>query len=528
MRTQQALLIIVAGLFTAAALAQKSDSSSVRGAAYEARQAGEWEKAADAFVELHDLEPSEPRWVMEAADAMGKAGRIRDAVSLLWQSKDKYPDALELRVQLAKSLHLQADQERASGSSTDATKSYYMDAADLAGKVVTARADHIEARLLLAQAHFQLGRFDQAIAEAEKVAEFDASNSGGHVIIGQIWYWRFRNQLDSIYRNGLRGSERQEAMQVVDNARKQARAAFKRSLDADPDRAIAAVRLGDIAGWSGEPERAAEHYEAALSTDPRQVGQIDTDWLTKSVGAERVAAMWDAARDAYAKRKDAKPELRAILEYRAGLVKFYGEDLEGARACFEQVLACADEHPEYRDALYWLMRITYWEGNRDAARAQALAFARDDPKAFADAIRTSQDRAEATSILQYLADSAFRAGKPRASRDLNYVLASLVQTAPAWNNYALLCRDTGRYEDAWKGYQYALQEERSPQLLNDGAVILQYHLSTPANLAKARKMYIEAIELAKAQLAEGVSDDEARGRTRQALRDATSNLAKLR
>lgn len=57
------------------------------------------------------------------------------------------------------------------------------------------------------------------------------------------------------------------------------------------------------------------------------------------------------------------------------------------------------------------------------------------------------------------------------------------------NNRALLCRDTGKFPEALDAHECALKKEPdSPQLLNDCAVILHYHLKSAENLAKARRL----------------------------------------
>src|SRR6185436_5294068 len=104
----------------------------------------------------------------------------------------------------------------------------------------------------------------------------------------------------------------------------------------------------------------------------------------------------------------------------------------------------------------------------------------------------------------------------------------LKDSADAWNNHAFLCRETGRFPEAWSSYQNALEKEPdSPQLLNDAAVILQYHMTSPENVQKARGMYERAVKLADKMLADASITGAARDRIAQARTDATANLAAL-
>ena len=109
-------------------------------------------------------------------------------------------------------------------------------------------------------------------------------------------------------------------------------------------------------------------------------------------------------------------------------------------------------------------------------------------------------------------------------------MIALVEDKPeSWNNYALLYRETGKFQDSLEAYVHALElEPESPQLFNDAAVILQYHLATKDNLAKARTWYEKALVCADKVLADPKADQEQKRRAQQARQDASANLAKLK
>ena len=94
--------------------------------------------------------------------------------------------------------------------------------------------------------------------------------------------------------------------------------------------------------------------------------------------------------------------------------------------------------------------------------------------------------------------------------------------------HAFLCRETGEFERAYTSYQYAIQREPdSPQLWNDGGVVLQYHFATPENLKKARQMYEKCLALAGAILADGGAPPTRRAAATAAAENAKLNLAAL-
>ena len=54
-----------------------------------------------------------------------------------------------------------------------------------------------------------------------------------------------------------------------------------------------------------------------------------------------------------------------------------------------------------------------------------------------------------------------------------------------WNNYGLMCRDTGEYEEGFRAYKRAMElVPDDPRLVNDTALMLQYHLLRDLDLAE--------------------------------------------
>ena len=192
------------------------------------------------------------------------------------------------------------------------------------------------------------------------------------------------------------------------------------------------------------------------------------------------------------------------------------------------------------------------------------------PIVFADVIRKIKPKASRDSTVQQLgrfAEEAYKSGAAgwSAARDISHVLAAVLDAAKEWNNYAFLCRQTKMYKESLAAYENAVQvDQEDGQLLNDAAVILDYHLGTPAqildaervhkhlmktrrmiayesprmdpeslqrrareNLQQAAEMYKEAAELADKALKSGKVKKQDRQRMRTARRDARNNLRKL-
>jgi Tfp pilus assembly protein PilF len=285
------------------------------------------------------------------------------------------------------------------------------------------------------------------------------------------------------------------------------------------------VALGELAWLDRKPDAARAHLADALARDPGV--PLDHDALGRDLTWQQRADFYAAARSRYEAATAANPAKAATLRFYEGRARCDGGDWTGARAQFAAALA-AD--PAATNNHYYLFVCGWRLDDHDAAETHAAAYAAAGGPPFADVLRAlvGDQRVELAAAVQYLADRAFQQGRVPHSRDLNHVLACYKDSADAWNNHAFLCRETGRFDDAVSSYQHALEKEPdSPQLCNDLGVVLQYHLPTAGNLAKARSMYDKALQLAARQLADPRVVGPARERAQKAQQDATANLAAL-
>ncbi|MGH7152134.1 MAG: hypothetical protein ACREIU_15620, partial [Planctomycetota bacterium] len=195
---------------------------------------------------------------------------------------------------------------------------------------------------------------------------------------------------------------------------------------------------------------------------------------------------------------------------------------EAARA----LRALLEKEPSLESAAL-LIRARHGAGDLDGVR-EALALAeRIGPPSPAPP-RDPRGTRPLARTLFLLGDRAFRDGRLEDARDLFGLVTSLDPADPAaWNNRAFLCRQTGRYEDAWRAYLGALRLRRDdPRLLNDAAIILHYNLGRDPRLASA--LYERAIECAGVLLLDPAVSSSARAEALAARKDAEENLRRLR
>jgi tetratricopeptide (TPR) repeat protein len=421
---------------------------------------------------------------------------------------------------LCKTYHLKAESMRNEGVWDDNVVFYYESAAQVAKELLELNANHLEALLGLAQAEFALGQLEAAEATASRAVEAHPSAAGGHIIVGRVHLTNFIDAKTRLNQASSTMANRSELEAEVERLRGLAVAAFTAASTADPDRAYPLVALGDIAAWMGDFEAAFAEYAKAMRIDPQ--APIKHDWLRQNTDVESRVALYDSVREAYLQAERQPGKALAIVDWYRALARFDRGNWREASAIFASTL---ETLPEIADTYYYLLQSAYWSGDEAGCMSYSVAFARKNRKRFADLARGDQ---RCLSILRIMAKKSFEAENFEESRDLNQVMAFASQSAADWNNYAFLCRKTGKFEDAYLGYQMALSAEpNSPQLMNDAAVILQHDLKGEENLAEARQLYEKAIELAEKMLADGGLSAEEKARTEKALSDAKLNLAEM-
>ncbi|MBX3461729.1 MAG: tetratricopeptide repeat protein [Planctomycetes bacterium] len=494
---------------------------TLRERAFAAERAERFAEAADAFLALARAEPRHVDWVVAAGRCLGRCGRLEEAADLLVAARRTFPGSIEVDTTLAKTYLLLAEQPE-----TMAPRVRWAEAAELAAQVLEAAPDDEESRLILAQATYLLGDAARARAEAEEAVRRHPGRSGAHVLLGRIAMDRFAALLRRHAEEQPEGQAAADLVAAIDAERQLATRSFRRAAELAPERAHPHVALAQLALLDRRTAAARAHLLDALAIDP------DTPFEHRLFDQE---LDWQQRRTAYAealRRYDqggaALPAKRATLQWYEARALYDGGQWRAARDGFAAALAAK---PEATHSHYYLALCHYRLGDLDAATRDAAAYARVGAAAFADVVRglPGDTRGEVGAIVQFLADRAFRAGDIAASRDLNHVIACLADSADAWNNHAFLCRETGQFEAALASYLHAQEKEPdSPQLLNDTAVVLHYHLPpTPANRAKAAGLYERAIQLADKLLANAQVQGVARDRARQAKADATANLAAL-
>ncbi|MCK5945617.1 MAG: tetratricopeptide repeat protein [Planctomycetes bacterium] len=526
-----ALLLLLTGLPAqgetepAPVVVTQQERNELRAAAYRAENEGRFGDAADAFLKLSAAAPDRIDWVVAAGRCLGRSGRFGDAIDLLDHSRKRFPGAVEINAMLARTLLLQTERDPGMVH----PEVLWAEAAGIAEEVLTRDPSHADSRLLLAQARYLLGQWDEAQRVADEAVRRHPDRPGAYVLVGRLATDRMRLLLQRLEKTGADDRERADLVARLHEQRRKARAAFEQAAALDPTRAHPHVALSQLASLDGKHDQAKRHLHDALAIDPET--SVDHAALTEGMD-------WQARLDFY---RDLRTRFLALSELpkverarKAAALRFHEARalLDGLKfqQALQAFLAVKQSDPSAHNADYYAFLCAYHLQDYDAAERYAATFAARSAPGFADVLRalpTSQ-RVQIAAMVQFLGDRAYQAERIEHSRDLNHVVACLKDSADAWNNHAFLCRETGAFERAFTSYQYAIDREPdSPQLWNDGGVVLHYHLPTPENRAKAREMYGKAIELAAAVLASPKASAAQKASAEEARRNARLNLAEL-
>lgn len=502
----------------------QQEQNALRATAFKAENEGRFAVAADAFMKLHKSAPTRIDWCIATARCLGRSGRFGDAIDVLEVGRKRFDRDLEIEAMLARTLLLQTE-----ASDTVHPEILWADAAEIAEGVLKLNPDHEDCRLLLAQARYLMGHWSAAAEQAEEAVKRHPNRPGSYVLLGRISTDLFRDLVATYETKAPTGQEQADMVAEIHKARLRARNAFERAAELDPTRAHPHVALSQLAAFDRKDKQAKAHLRDALAIDPDV--RVDHNLLTAGMNWQARLDFYQGIQKSFAATTKLTEHQRVAkdgtLHFHIGKAQLDGLKFDAARASFRKAIA---GNPTAKNANYYCFLASYYLNDYDDAENQAAEYARASAPGFADVLRKldTEQRVRIADMIRYLGDRAYQQKRIDNSRDLNHVTACLKDSADAWNNHAFLCRETEQFQRAYESYQHAIEREpTSPQLWNDAAVVLHYHLPTKANLLKAKSMYEKALELATTVLADKAASKDARTFATEAQQNARANLIEL-
>ena len=451
-------------------------------------------------------EPTPERAPIEALIRQGRYDQALGRLSALLREQPADP---ALRLLAARCLYLRgAAKLKERGRLTAAVVEDMRMSLEQSARILERHPENRDARLVTAQAHYLAGRPDEAEKEVRRILESRPDDGGAHFLLATILFGRSGE--------AVRKAKVNEAARL----RQVAAEHYRRALDGGTKRAETCRRLGDIAATDGDLEEALELYRRALSRD---AAQAPHRWLLQNCRPDQAIPVYRKSAEARLAAGD-RPGAAFLWMY----IGFYREKARQWREARQAALRALELDPEG----CWVCRYragwcSWWLEEREKAKKAFLTLMEERRRKFCDYLRAiGPEGRTAAAMMHALAAEAVKAGRRGEARDLSLLRAIIRGRGEDWNNYAFLCRETGRYEEAWVGYRRALEKEPgNPRYLNDGALILHYHLKR--RLDHARKLYEQAVKEARRILADPEADPGTKAEARSALRDAQGNLRAL-
>jgi tetratricopeptide (TPR) repeat protein len=496
-----------------------------RAKAFAASDAGDTARAADLFFRLFKAGAEDKAVLATGARCLEKTGRYNDALVMLTRGGKKFPREVTFQVGLARVHNLKAAQTfHESGKMDSHVVFQYEDSIREAKRVLRTWPKNRDARLILANAHYSLGQWDKAKKHADELVKRFPKHPGGFIVMGDLAFEHFK--LLRRRASGKDADTSEKTMQKIVGSREAARQSYETALTLDPKRAVIHTKLGNLHAWNAEVKQAITEYRDALCLKPS--ARVNHDWIAKNMPAKERFAFYEKLGEDYRNQPNADDK-------KTGIFAWYGAAALVADKQYklgeELYIISVQLNPSYASGYYYAMYSAYfYRKDEESALLHAAEYAKRNPIQFADLVRAvpMQHRDELTKLVRYFAKRAKDLGFPAASRDLNHVLAAIVDTADAWNNFAFMARESGEFKKSEAAYRNALTiQPNSGQLMNDLGVILHYHKGTLEDLDEAEKLYKSAGKAATRVLRTSKSSKEAKVTAKKTVSDAKLNLSKL-
>ena len=296
----------------------------------------------------------------------------------------------------------------------------------------------------------------------------------------------------------------------------------------------------------GRKDAAATAYVDAIGWDPTQAdyGQMMTSLRDTETGDKLFIDTLGNAAAAFEARWGKKYNSDAALHWYRGYAQHFAQDYKGSTESFETSVA---KFPAYANAYWYIGANHAWTEGADGTQAAEawMTYRKLDKNGFLNTLRTDPT---ATGYVGRVIGILWNDSRGGANLETCVELAELnLESAPKnakfWNNVGLMCRDAGAwvkaakpkspkksvdeyFARAWEAYSKAIELDRRPEFLNDGAVILHYYIEDRYDEAIA--LYDEAEALAQEWLDKGDLTGDDLDVVKIALRDAKNNRKALR
>ncbi|MBM4014693.1 MAG: tetratricopeptide repeat protein [Planctomycetes bacterium] len=483
-----------------------------RGDGFDYLKQGKPAFARTAFRNQLKRDPSDPRALGGLGLAELALGNDQAACTTLLEALAAGQKGPEVRLGLGRACLRLARARLAVGLGDDDSLRYLLaDAEDQARQSAALAPADPQPWVVVVEACLEQGAFgraEEAAAEAERRG-LDAK--AVKALRGQLAYYAVREQVAA-------GSETDYV------AAKDALLALIRD---DPGSAELRLRLGDLHHAFGQWQEALTAWKGAFVLEPFDRPALDLvlAYLKVPALADAARATLEAAADAAQKRVTGNDPRPAYALFCVGQARLFARELDAATTLFRKARNL-DDTLVLQCSLGLAEAAFKTQQFEEAATEWKRAFAAD----HAGAVALLHHLGTATTVsggLQYLASVAVKKQQAGEARELLAAAFGLQPDDPVvCNDYAFLCRETGKHAESWEAYARLIElQPENPRYLNDAALILQDYLKK--DLALARSLYERAIECADRLLGDPLVPQASKELAASARTDASNNLRRL-
>jgi tetratricopeptide (TPR) repeat protein len=363
----------------------------------------------------------------------------------------------------------------------------------------------------------ELYDFEAADARASEALARDPSSVRALLIRGDAAFMRFQSEAAS-------GSPADRVKEMWHEAM----AIYEQASGIDPSATGPYLGMATLYEADKKWDEASGALMKALVLDPELLQGYNKliALFGNTEGREKLVSLLKDLLAAITEKFPGDEERKATPFYYAGFAHFLNFDYE---ASIEAYSASLKSNAAYRTgATYYIARSRFALNEYENAARDFFRILSSDPEGFQFYLTNDPAKENVCIALSFLSNHCYEKGNMSMARDLLAGVLMVENGNPVYyNNYAFLCRETNKYEDAYEAYREALSlDPNNPSILNDTALILHYHLHR--DLKYAEELYGRAIDEANRILEDETANGSTKDDARTALRDAQNNLRLLK
>jgi tetratricopeptide (TPR) repeat protein len=283
----------------------------------------------------------------------------------------------------------------------------------------------------------------------------------------------------------------------------------------------------------GEHEQVIEMADEVLALSPddgemlllRGCAGVFRYWNAKQAGEDGAAqaeAAWKQAVDDLNASAEALP--RGRIEPWGQLI-WLGEDAGQAVQAVEAAIELVNRSPDASfDTLYRLAVRYSYERQFEAAGKAMEAMVALSAREITSRLMREEDMDAVATELGWSIDPFVNSNDIATARTILAAIVAAEPTNPViWDNYAVMCQQTSRFDDAVEAYERLLKFDYvDPRVYNDLGAVLQFDLER--DMDRAKDLYRKCITQAQIELAPRMVPEDRQAHLRDAIRIAEDNL----